>query len=119
MRCSSGTHFIAICTPCFVPPPSVLIPALQHVFDIFGSALNVKTNAPLFNKEVQKKATAVVELAHQGYLSDVDGIVMYKNAGIDKFRLKKWKCLQGTNSIEGGPHGNIYRKFGALNAGAI
>jgi hypothetical protein len=110
-------RFIAIRTPRFVPPPSVLVPALQHVFDTFGSALDVKTNAPLFNKEAQKKATAVVELARQGYLSDVDGIVMYEKAGIDKYGLQKWKCLRGTNNVEGGPHGDIYRKFGALNAG--
>lgn len=110
-------RFIAVRTPHFVPPPSVLVPALQHVFDTFGSALDVKTNAPLFNKEAQKKATAVVELARQGYLSDVDGIVMYEKAGTDKYGLQKWKCLRGTNNVEGGPHGDIYRKFGALNAG--
>ena len=110
-------RFIAIRTPRFVPPPSVLVPALRHVFDTFGSALDVKTNAPLFNKEAQKKATAVIELARQGYLSDVDGIVMYEKAGIDKYGLQKWKCLRGTNNVEGGPHGDIYRKFGALNAG--
>lgn len=110
-------RFIAARTPRFVPPPSVLVPALEHVFDTYGSALDVKTNAPLFNKEAQKKATAVVELARQGYLSDVDGIVMYEKAGIDKYGLQKWKCLRGTNNVEGGPHGDIYRKFGALNAG--
>jgi hypothetical protein len=110
-------RFIAARTPRFVPPPSVLVPALEHVFDTYGSALDVKTNAPLFNKEAQKKATAVVELARHGYLSDVDGIVMYEKAGIDKYGLQKWKCLRGTNNVEGGPHGDIYRKFGALNAG--
>ena len=110
-------RFIAARTPRFVPPPSVLVPALQHVFDTFGDALDAKTGAPLFNKEAKKKADAVVELARQGYLSDVDGIAMYESAGVDKYGLQKWKCLPGTNNVEGGPHGDIYRKFGALNAG--
>lgn len=110
-------RFIAVRTPRFVPPPSVLVPALQHVFDTFGDALDAKTGIPLFNKEAKKKADAVVELARQGYLSDVDGIAMYESAGMDKYGLQKWKCLRGTNNVEGGPHGDIYRKFGALNAG--
>ena len=25
------------------------------------------------------------------------------------------KCVRGTNKVEGGPHGDIYRKFGALH----
>jgi hypothetical protein len=110
-------RFISVRTPRFVPPPSVLVPALQHVFDTFGDALDAKTGIPLFNKEAKKKADAVVELARQGYLSDVDGIAMYESAGMDKYGLQKWKCLRGTNNVEGGPHGDIYRKFGALNAG--
>lgn len=81
-------RFIAARTPRFVPPPSVLVPALQHVFDTFGDALDAKTGAPLFNKEAKKKADAVVELARQGYLSDVDGIAMYKSAGMDKYGLQ-------------------------------
>ncbi|KAF8057791.1 hypothetical protein FPV67DRAFT_1786257 [Lyophyllum atratum] len=110
-------RFIAERTPRHVPSPSVLVPAIQYVFDKYGHSLDAKTNAPLFNPEAWKKARAVVELARQGYLSDIDGVVMYEKAGVDKHGLQKWKCLRGTNNVEGGPHGDIYRKFGALHAG--
>ena len=39
---------------------------------------------------------------------------MYEKAG-DVYGLQKWKCVRGTNNVEGGPHGDIYRKFGALH----
>jgi hypothetical protein len=108
-------RFIAERTPRYIPPPSVLVPAISHVFTIFGSALDAKTSAPLFTTQAWEKAKAILELARQGYLSDNPGVVLYEKAGVDKYGLQKWKCLRGTNNVEGGPHGDIYRKFGALN----
>jgi hypothetical protein len=29
--------------------------------------------------------------------------------------LQLWKCTGGTNKVEGGPHSDIYPKFGALH----
>ena len=108
-------RFIAERTPRHVPAPSILVPALRLVFDTFGNALDVKTNLPLFNAEAHRKANTVLELARQGYLSDIEGVSLYERAGVDKYGLQKWKCLQGINNVEGGPHGDIYRKFGALH----
>lgn len=102
-------------TPRYVPPPSVLVPAIRHVFDTFGNARDAKTGAPLFNDTAWQKAHAVLDLARQGYLSDNSDIVLYEKAGVDENGLQKWKCMRGTNSVEGGPHGDIYRKFGALH----
>ena len=108
-------RYIAARTPRHVPPPSVLVPAIEHVYKMFGNALDAKTGAPLFSKQAWQKAKAVLELARQGYLSDIDGIVLYERAGVDQHGLQLWKCLRGTNKVEGGPHGDIYRKFGALH----
>ncbi|KAF8190775.1 hypothetical protein BJ912DRAFT_1058509 [Pholiota molesta] len=110
-------RFIMERTPRYVPPPSILVPAISHVFNTFGNASDAKTGAPLFNKVAWQKANAVLDLARQGYLSDNTDIVLYEKAGVDKHGLQKWKCLRGTNNVEGGPHGDIYRKFGALHAG--
>ncbi|KAF8958387.1 hypothetical protein BDZ97DRAFT_2047280 [Flammula alnicola] len=110
-------RFIAERTPRHVPAPSILVPALHLVFETFGNALDVKTNLPLFNADAHHKAKAVLVLARQGYLSDIEGVSLYERAGIDKYGLQKWKCLRGTNNVEGGPHGDIYQKFGALHAG--
>ncbi|PPQ71065.1 hypothetical protein CVT26_011467, partial [Gymnopilus dilepis] len=108
-------RFIAERTPRFIPSPSILVPAISHVFNTFGNALDAKTNQPLFTKRAWEKANAVLELARQGYLSDNPDVILYEKAGIDKYGLQKWRCLRGTNKVEGGPHGDIYRKFGALN----
>jgi hypothetical protein len=108
-------RFIAARTPRYVPSPSVLVPALKHVFDTFANLVDATSGSPLFNNVARQKAAAVLELAREGYLSDIDGIVLYEKAGIDKWGLQKYQCLWGTNKVEGGPHGDIYRKFGALN----
>jgi hypothetical protein len=84
-------RFIAARTPRYVPPPSILVPAIQHVYRTFGNALDAKTGLPLFSKEGWKKANAVLELAREGYLSDVKGVVLYEKAGIDKYGLQKYK----------------------------
>ncbi|KAG6818630.1 hypothetical protein H0H93_003334 [Arthromyces matolae] len=110
-------RWIAERTPRHVPRPSVLVPALKHVFDTFGNALDAKTQQPLFNKVAWKKSEAIIELAQQGFLSDMEGIPMYEKSGVDKLGLQKYRSLRGTNNVEGGPHGDIYRKFGALHAG--
>lgn len=108
-------RFIAERCPRLVPPPSVLVPAVEHVFNTFGPSLDAKTNTPLFSKQAWTKAKAIIELAREGYLSDIEGVTMYEKAGVDKYGLEKFKSLRGTNNVEGGPHGDIYRKFGALN----
>jgi hypothetical protein len=101
-------------TPRHAPSPSVLSHAIQFVIDTFGDTVDARGN-PLFSATTWQKAHSILELAKQGYLSDVDGVVLYERAGIDKYGLQKWKCLRGTNNVEGGPHGDIYRKFGALH----
>ncbi|KAG6809744.1 hypothetical protein H0H92_014893, partial [Tricholoma furcatifolium] len=111
-------RFICERTPRYVPPPSVLVPALQHVFNTFGSALDSKTQQPLFNKTSWQKADAIVHLAREGYLSDRKDVPMYKKARIDKYGLQVYSSLRGTNKVEGGPHSDIYRKFSALHDGA-
>ena len=108
-------RFIAERTPRYIPPPSVLVIAIQHVYDMFKDSIDAKTRIPLFTEPVKIKAKAVLELARQGYLSDIEGVPMYEKAGIDAYGLQKWKCIRGTNNVEGGPHGDIYRKFGALH----
>ena len=62
------------------------------------------------------KAFAVLDLAHEGYLSDNKDIMLYEKAGIDQFGLQKWRCLRGSNKVIEGPHGDIYHKFGALHS---
>ena len=75
----------------------------------------MKTNTPLLSKQAWQKANAVLELASQDYLSDLKGVVLYEQAGMDQHSFQLWKCLCDTNKVEGRPHGDIYCKFDAVN----
>lgn len=108
-------RFIAERTPRHVPSPKILVTAIEHVYHMFQDAVDAKTGAPLFTDQLRAKADAVLELAREGYLSDTLGVLMYEKAGVDQYGMQKWKCLRGTNNVEGGPHSDIYRKFGALH----
>lgn len=108
-------HWIKKRTPRYIPRPSILVPAIQHVFNVFGNARDAVSGQPLFSKLAWQKANAVVDLAREGYLSDLDDVVVYEKAGIDQYELDLWNSIRGTNKLEGGPHGDIYRKFAALH----
>ncbi|KAJ3508637.1 hypothetical protein NMY22_g16549 [Coprinellus aureogranulatus] len=110
-------RWVAERVPRYIPPPSVLVAAIEHVYSVFANARDGKTNEVLFTPAVWDKAKALLELARQGYYSDLPDVPLYEKAGVDQYGLQKWRCLRGTNNVEGGPHGDIYRKFGALNAG--
>ena len=71
----------------------MLVASIQHVYDMFKDAVDAKTGTPLFTEPFRIKANAVLELARQGYLSDIDGVLMYEKAGIDVYGLQKWKCV--------------------------
>ncbi|KAJ6536480.1 hypothetical protein DFH09DRAFT_1091440 [Mycena vulgaris] len=76
--------------PRYIPPPSVLVPAIQHVYNVFGNAPDAETGRPLFDKKAWEKANAVLELAREGYLSDIEGVVLYEKAGLDEYGLWRW-----------------------------
>lgn len=105
--------------PRFIPSPLVLVLTIELVFNTCGNAKDAKTGLPLFSAECWKKARAVVELAREAFLSDLEGVIIYEKAGRDQYGLIRWWCLRGTGSVEGGPHDDIYRKFGALNGSSF
>ncbi|KAJ7189729.1 hypothetical protein GGX14DRAFT_580474 [Mycena pura] len=104
-------------TPRYVPAPRIIVPAIEHVFNSYGNALDAQTGSPLFSDKTWRKANAVLDLARQGYLSDIQGVQLYDKDSVDQYGLWKYTGKRGTNKTEGGPHGDIYRKFGALHAG--
>ncbi|KAJ7832359.1 hypothetical protein B0H13DRAFT_2370979 [Mycena leptocephala] len=97
-------------------PQCNLVPAIQHVYNVFGNARDAESGQPLFNKTAWQKTNAVLELAREGYPSGPVGVMLYEKAGVDEHGLEKFNCRRGTNKVEGGPHGDIHRKFGALHA---
>ncbi|CEP10632.1 hypothetical protein [Parasitella parasitica] len=67
----------------------------------------------IFYEDEKKRVTQSIRLGH---LSDPVGVPLYFRVKEDKFGLTIYRCVRGTNSVEGGIHTNIIRKFGFYNA---
>jgi hypothetical protein len=102
----------------FCPPPEQLDQDLERLFESWA---NVKcTKDPkgkvLFNSAAHDEATKIRRAARQGYLSDPPGLQLYHQIGVDPDGLPVYRCIRGTNSIEGGIHMPLRRTFGPLHA---
>ncbi|OBZ76307.1 hypothetical protein A0H81_03601 [Grifola frondosa] len=71
---------------------------------------------PLFNDASWEKAANVLENIQMGYYSDPPGIKLYAVQGTDHDGLTLYRCIRGTNNVEGGVHQNIAKRFGSYNA---
>ena len=100
----------------FVPCASVLYPRVAEVFRTFGPLKDATTNQPLFNKASFDTAKNVLENIRLGHYSDPINIKLYMAVGEDRKGLSIYRCLRGTNGIEGGIHMNIIKRFGSYNA---
>jgi hypothetical protein len=100
----------------YVPPPEILYPRVKLVLQIYGPLKDAITGQPLFNQASWDKVESVLENIQQGYYSDPPNIALYINQGIDIYGLTIFKCLRGTNHVEGGVHQNIAKRFGSYNA---
>ncbi|KAF5342768.1 hypothetical protein D9758_017029 [Tetrapyrgos nigripes] len=99
----------------YVPRKEVLHPILKEFFDCWGNVICSVRKIPLFNEESWKKAHAVLQDVQRGWLSDPSSIPLYVYDGQQE-GLTLYRCLRGTNSVEGGVHNPIHRLFAALNA---
>lgn len=100
----------------YVPKKEYLVPVLEELFQCWGDAKCSKTGLPLFNQTTWKKAEGVLQSVRNGWVSDPDGISLYVKIRLDKEGLTVYRCLRGTNSVEGGIHMVLMRIFGSLNA---
>src|SRR5882762_8345966 len=80
-----------------LPIMSLLPVFLSQPLNMFSTCMTMllmqRQTPPLFSKQAWQKANVVLELARQGCLSDLEGVVLYERAGIDKHGLQLWKCL--------------------------
>lgn len=100
----------------FVPEKNYLEVVLREFFQCWGKLQCSKTGLPLFNKTAWKRSEGVLESVSNGWVSDPPGISLYVRQGTDAEGLPLYRCLRGTNSIEGGVHMQLMRTFGSLNA---
>ncbi|KAF7722500.1 hypothetical protein EC973_003092 [Apophysomyces ossiformis] len=99
-----------------IPPASQLIHSVYKVLMTFGPLKCSATGQPLFNDQAWKEAANFLELVAKGYLSEPSEIPLYYPKYRDTDELTVYRCIRGTNSLEGGVHQNVIRRFGAYNA---
>ncbi|KAG8932761.1 hypothetical protein FRC00_014144 [Tulasnella sp. 408] len=101
-----------------IPPPEQLLPTVQKVFTTYGPLKDAKTGLPLFNSAAWNAAKNALKLIKNGYLSDPPGIPLYYVVGLDKKmdNLPMYRCIRGTNFVEGGVHQNIRRRLPLFGA---
>ena len=100
-----------------VPQPSDLHPTVQLLFENYGRAECANTGRPLFDDQAWDQARRILNAINAGEVSDPPGISLYFEIGVDLHNLPLYRCCCGTNSLEGGVHQNIIRKFASFNAG--
>jgi hypothetical protein len=99
-----------------VPPPEELYQSVENVFNSLGPLLCNTTQQPLFDAVAWKSARQVLSAIRAGHVSDPPGVSFYFKMGVDQNGLPMYRCCRGTNSVEGGIHQNVIRKFGSFGA---
>jgi hypothetical protein len=69
-----------------------------------------------FSEAALKQAKSLILTAKLGFISDPPGYSLYYKMGTDRDGLPYYRCVRGTNSVEGGIHMAIRRDFGSLQA---
>ncbi|KAF7293600.1 3'-5' exonuclease domain-containing protein [Mycena indigotica] len=101
-----------------IPPPEELYPLVHRVFMLYGPLKDAKTGLPLFNSAAWKIAKNILELVRNGHVSDVPGVALYFLLGFDKKAggLPLYRCIRGTNMVEGGVHTHLLAKLPSRGA---
>ena len=102
----------------FCPPPNILVPQLKA---LILSWQDVKcsldpSRGVLFSATAHKAAEGLIRVAKLVLISDPPGYSLYYKMGVDRDGLPYYRCIRGTNSVEGGIHMPIRRTFGSLRA---
>ena len=95
------------------PPPELLYSLVKEVFSSYGPLLDSEKKQPLFNAQAWKDARNVLKVIQSGLLSDPPNIPLYYQIGVDKkhANLPLYRCVRGTNSVEGGVHHSGRRRL--------
>ncbi|KAG6891629.1 hypothetical protein C0992_001314 [Termitomyces sp. T32_za158] len=91
-----------------IPPPEILFPLVYDVFMTWGPLKDAKAQLTLFNDAAWKIAKNILELIRNGFISDPPGIPLYYIIGLDANGLPIYRCIRGTNSVEGGVHTHLH-----------
>ncbi|KAF8419486.1 hypothetical protein L210DRAFT_3766619 [Boletus edulis BED1] len=99
----------------YVPPPEILFSRVAAVIKTFGPLKDSTTGHPLFTEKAWEVTRSILEHIRNGHYSDPPGISLYFEIGKDKNGLTMYRCIRGTNDLEGGVHQNLIRRFTSFN----
>lgn len=85
----------------FIPPPEVLVPRLEAVFEEFSNVPDATTGEQRFTPAAIKASKAVIKLAKTGVISDHPNTPLYTLLERDSDDLPLWLCSRGTIANEG------------------
>ncbi|KAJ6448574.1 hypothetical protein C8R45DRAFT_1132891 [Mycena sanguinolenta] len=96
-----------------IPPPEDLYPLVHSVFMAWGPLKDSRTGLPLFNSAAWKVAKNILELIQNGFVSDPPNVQLYYCIGFDEKAggLPIYRCVRGTNMVEGGVHTHLLAKL--------
>ncbi|KIK54977.1 hypothetical protein GYMLUDRAFT_1021476 [Collybiopsis luxurians FD-317 M1] len=89
-----------------------------HVSTCFTSFKDIRwltkgKSIPFFSDSANEMAERLLETIRRGFLSDPKGLSLYFEMGHDHDGLFLYRCMRGTNSVEGGLHMPLRCFFGA------
>ena len=101
----------------YIPSPLTLMSRFMEVIRIFAHQRDSESNLPLFSGKTFKSAESMLEHIASGCLSDPPGEPLYFVRKFDeKARLNIYRCVRGTNSVEGSIHQKLLDKCATYNA---
>ena len=96
----------------FIPEPHTLEQQIKNVVELYKDKIDANTGKVLLDEAALKDVDAVVDGVRKGYYSDPPNESLYYEIGSDfNTGLKRYRCIRGTNSVEGSVHQKLARKF--------
>jgi hypothetical protein len=84
-----------------VPPPNVLERDFNRTVNMFANLKDAKTGKQLFGKKAWNLYSSTLKHIKKGCLSDIEGLTYYVQIGEDSMGIPLFKCVRGTNGVEG------------------
>lgn len=94
------TFFLQYCRR-HVPAAEELERRLGRIFEVYAMLQDATTKEPLFRAKSRNVWTALLKHVRKGCFSDPEGLSLYFERRYNRQGLVLWRCIRGTNSIEG------------------
>ncbi|ODQ72842.1 hypothetical protein LIPSTDRAFT_277289 [Lipomyces starkeyi NRRL Y-11557] len=95
--------------------PRTFLPSLKKLFFAFGGIKCASSKKAFFTNEAWHEAQLILREVRPGYYSDPKDFPLYFEKVQDSNGLLLYRCIRGTNSLEGGVHQNLIAKFSHFN----